>query len=140
MAESLFAEEPQIQVHQISAERGKSPEYWSIGWRVHNAGVSTIQLLGVRLPHGQFKSAELRFEPAIDLPSGMAGNFTIAVRCHEPQGLVTENAFLIFQSVWLADAWRIFVRIRVIVDAKGVPETRIESITTQRVGFSRVQS
>jgi hypothetical protein len=50
---------------------------------------------------------------------------------------VTENAFIIFQVIWSGEACRIFVRIRVLVNGRGEPETRVELITTQKVGFSR---
>ena len=111
-----------------------------MGWQVQNAGGNRLQVLAVRLPHGQFKSEGLRFEPTIDLESGKEINFAIVVRCHEPPGLVTENAFLIFQVEFLAESWRVFVRVQVIVDAEGTPVASVASITTQKVGFSGVQS
>ena len=43
---------------------------------------------------------------------------------------------MIFYVSWLSASWRIFVRVRVEVDAQLAPEAAVESITTQRVGFS----
>ena len=55
-------------------------------------------------------------------------------------GLVTENAFVIFNVNWSDEPWRIFVRIRVTMNLDGRPETETEAITTQRVGFSGITS
>ena len=76
--------------------------------------------------------------PRCNLSSGETAQFQTSVRCDEPPGLVTENAFVIFTVDRLAVAWRIFVRIRVVVSLEGVPETTTELITTQKVGFSGV--
>jgi hypothetical protein len=62
----------------------------------------------------------------------------MSVACNEPAGAVIENGFLILSVEWLDKQWRIFVRLRVIINEEGVPETATELITTQRVGFSGV--
>jgi hypothetical protein len=49
---------------------------------------------------------------------------------------VVENAFLILRVLWRDRPWRIFARLRVVVDQHGVPENRTEVVTTQPVGFS----
>ncbi len=105
-----------------------------------NVAAGPIGLLTVRLPHGQFKSEELKFEPAAELAPGEERDFAVLVRCDEAPGLVTENAFLIFYAVWLNQPWRIFVRIRVMVNSEREPEAAVELITTQQVGYSGVQS
>jgi hypothetical protein len=97
-----------------------------------------LELRAVRLPHGQFKSAERRFEPAIGLAAKQDAQFQAFVHCDEPAGLVTENAFLIFQVVRIDERWRIFVRVRVTANSAGTPAATTEWITTQRVGFSEV--
>ena len=111
-----------------------------MGWTITNTGAGSIVVVSVHLPHGQFKSGEHRFEPALDLAPGEGQQFQLAVRCEEPPGLVTENAFVIFSVIWLGEAWRIFVRIRVVINDQGTPETATELITTQKVGFSGVIS
>ena len=58
------------------------------------------------------------------------------VLCPESPETVVENAFVIFSAVWLESPWRIFARLRVVVDAEGKPTTLTESITTQQVGFA----
>jgi hypothetical protein len=132
--------EPQIVVTQVSAERRGVMECWSIDWLVENKSANILHILAVRLPHGQFKSDERRFDPALDLSAGERKQFQTFVHCDEPAGLVTENAFVIFSVNWLGEPWRVFVRLRVTVTADGRPQTAAELITTQRVGFSGVDS
>lgn len=131
---------PAIGLQQIAAEQPGATACWSIIWRLTNKGDGLLKVLAVRIPHGQFKGEELRFEPPIELLPGKSDQFHVAVRCDEPTGLVTENAFIIFSVIWSGDPWRVFVRLRVTVTADGRPETATESITTQRVGFSGVDS
>jgi hypothetical protein len=131
---------PLIALQQESIEPGEGTGLWNVQWRVENVGADPFELLTVRLPHGQFKSGEHRFEPATELRSGEQTRFHLTVRCDEPEGLVTENAFLIFHVVWFGETWRIFFRIRVVAGPKGEPETGVELITTQKVGFSGIAS
>jgi hypothetical protein len=139
-AQSDRENSPQIVLTQVSAKRKGVKECWSIDWLVENQGTDPLKILAARLPHGQFKSEEYGFEPALDLAPGESNQFKVSVGCNEPAGLVTENAFVIFKAIWLSEPWRIFVRLRVMVTADGRPETATELITTQRVGFSGVDS
>jgi hypothetical protein len=123
---------------QVSVEPEEGRGNWKILWRIANLNSQPLELRAVRLPHGQFKSAEQRFSPAIHLAPDDSAEFEVSVSCDEPAGLVTENAFLIFQVVRLDERWRIFTRVRVTVDAIGTPVATTELITTQRVGFSGV--
>jgi hypothetical protein len=129
---------PAISLRQGATNRAEVHGQWLIGWEVLNHAAEPITIVAVRLPHGQFKSAEQHFMPALQLSPGKGARFQTSVRCDEPLGLVTENAFVIFTVDRLAVAWRIFVRIRVVVSLEGVPETTTELITTQKVGFSGV--
>jgi hypothetical protein len=131
---------PEIVLRQLAAERDGLTKYWSIAWAIVNKGTDSLEISAVRLPHGQFKSDEHRFDPPLDLATGASRQFNVCVSCEEPVGLVTENAFVIFAARWSGEAWRIFVRIRVIVNAAGKPETETQLITTQQVGFSGVAS
>jgi hypothetical protein len=131
--------EPQISLVQNSVERNDTPARWRIGWSVQNLGADPIRILAVRLPHGQFKSEELGFDPPVDLAPGEGRRFSTLVRCDEPPGLVTENAFVIFQANWRGVPWRIFVRLRIVVNGKGGPNATTELITTQEVGFTGVK-
>jgi hypothetical protein len=107
---------------------------------VENRGAKRLQILAARLPHGQFKSEELLFAPPLELLPGQGDTFQVSVRCDGPTGPVTENAFVIFQAIWLRESWRIFARIRVVIDPDGRPTATTESITTQKIGFSGVRS
>ncbi|HEU4344008.1 MAG TPA: hypothetical protein VFU31_20830, partial [Candidatus Binatia bacterium] len=131
---------PLIALQQESIEPGEGTGLWNAEWRLENVGADPFELLTVRLPHGQFKSDEYRFEPATELRSGEQIRFHVTVRCHEPEGLVTENAFLIFHVIRSGESWRIFVRIRVVAGLKGKPGTEVELITTQKAGFSGMTS
>src|SRR5439155_26698644 len=132
--------EPQIAVKQVTAECDETIGCWNISWLVRNLARYPMRIQSVRLPHGQFKSEERRFEPAMDLNGGEEVQFRTLVRCDEPSGLVTENAFVIFYVIWRGEPCRIFVRLRVVVNSDGKPETATELITTQKVGFSGVSS
>jgi hypothetical protein len=109
-----------------------------VTWEVRNTGAKPLRLASVRLPHGQFKAAEKQFAPLLELRPGSAGRFHTVVYCNEEEGRVTENAFLIFDAIWLGEQWRIFVRVCVVVNEHGKPASAVERITTQKVGFSGV--
>jgi hypothetical protein len=109
---------------------------WRIVWQLQNVGKGELRINSVRLPHGQFKADEQRFEPPIILESGASEEFESAVRCTDPAGLVTENAFVILYAIWLNGVWRIYARIRVTINTETQPEAVTESITYQKAGFS----
>ena len=134
--ESAQSAAPQIALNQISVGAQEGKGNWKILWRVANVNSQPLELCAVRLPHGQFKAAKQRFRPALTLAPKQATRFDAVVRCDEPAGLVTKNAFLIFQAVRFGERWRILARVRVIVNSRGEPATKTELITSQKVGFS----
>src|SRR5574341_1711337 len=121
--QSSVERNPKIELEQTAAQRQSVGGRWLVTWRIRNTAAHSLRVVSVRLPHGQYKAEEEHFEPALLLSAGEQANFETRVRCDEPPGLVTENAFLIFQALWLDEAWRIFVRIRVTVNADVEPET-----------------
>jgi hypothetical protein len=131
---------PEIALSQLAAEPNGETGYWSIDWLVENRAAHPLQVLAVRLPHGQFRCKERAFEPPLDFKVGEKREIHTLVGCDEPPSMVTENAFAIFDVLWLDEPWRIFVRLRVVVNSAGKPKAAIESITTQKVGFSGVSS
>jgi hypothetical protein len=131
---------PSIALRQMFVERNGEMECWNIAWRIENRAREPVKIVSARLPHGQFKSEEIRFEPPLDLSPGASEQFQISVRCHEPSGLVTDNAFVIFHAIWLSEPWRIFARVRVAVDADDKPAATTQSVTTQKVGFSGINA
>ena len=129
--------EPTLALRQVALARDAAAKVWNIRWQVDNLGGDALEIYTVRLPHGQFRSDEQRFAPPLELAGGESKEFQSLVHCQEPAGLVTENAFAIFNCQWRGEAWRILVRLRVTVKANGEPETATELITTQKIGFSR---
>jgi hypothetical protein len=126
---------PSVEVAQVSVNSGGAG-YWKVGWQVQNTGTDLLRINAVLLPHGQFKAAEQRLDPPLELEPGIAAEFNTLVYCNEPTGLVTENAFIIFAARWREQKWRIFVRLRIVVNAEGQPRSATELVTTQKVGFS----
>lgn len=129
---------PDIALRQTTVARNRVLRCWNIGWQIKNRAGHPLRIDAVRSPHGQYKAEEQKFAPPLNLGSGQQTSFAIPVHCDEPEGLVTENAFLIFHVLWLGEAWRIFARIRVAVNSKGEPHGRVKLVTTQQVGFSGV--
>jgi hypothetical protein len=127
---------PTIDIEQVSVSASGVINVWVVEWRIANNRAGTIVILSARLPHGQFKSHEQRFDPPLKLDQGGKIIFRALVHCNEPPGLVTENAFIIFEVLWFEEMWRLFVRIRVVVKANGEPQSAVELITTQKAGFS----
>ena len=109
---------------------------WICTWRIRNLGQEPLQLLAAGLPHSRFRSEEQELSPPPTLFPGEATRLALVVACSEPPGTLVENAFLILQVLWREQPWRIFARLRVVVDQHGVPENSTEVITTQPVGFS----
>jgi hypothetical protein len=139
-ARTVVEAAPEIALRQGAMARDDGPGDWRVAWIIENKSARTLEILAARLPHSQFKADEIRFVPALHLAPKERGQFEVCVKCHEPVGLVTENAFVIFSVIWSGEAWRIFVRIRVVVGCDGKPETATELITSHKVGFSGVTS
>lgn len=127
-------------MRQLSARRAGAAGQWRIRWQIDNPGADALSINSVRVPHGQFKADEQSLVPPLVLPAGGIVEFISHVHCDEPAGLVTENAFVIFHCQWRGKPWRIFIRIRVTVTDEGVPETAVELVTTQQVGFSGISN
>ena len=135
---NLSDDEPKIAVDELRRNREVGNGPWLFSWRIQNLTDRSIKFLAARCPHGQFRSAERFFDPALQAAAGKAATIEMPVRCDEPAGSVIENGFLILLVEWLDKQWRIFVRLRVIINEAGEPETATELITTQRAGFSGV--
>jgi hypothetical protein len=131
-------DEPKITVEEIRRSGEVESGRWWFGWRIQNLTEQPISFLTARCPHGQFRSEERFFDPPLQAVAGKTATIEMSVRCDEEAGAVIENGFLILLVEWLDKKWRIFVRLRVIINQQGEPETATELITTQRVGFSGV--
>jgi hypothetical protein len=109
---------------------------WLCTWRVKNLSQEPLQLLTAGLPHSRFRSEEQELSPPPKLLLGESARLTLAVTCREPAGTVVENAFLILRALWRERPWRIFARLRVVLDQHSMPENCTEVVTTQPIGFS----
>ena len=97
-----------------------------------------MSLLSARLPHGKFKAEERKFGLALKVAAQDHCIVDLAVACEEPPNTIVDNAFLILLVNWQENQWRFFVRLRIMVNERGQPQTTTESITVQQVGFSGV--
>jgi hypothetical protein len=131
---------PKISAEQVRRNREVGSDHWLFGWRIQNLTEQPIRVLAARCPHGQFRSEERFFEPPLQAAAGKSTTIEMSVRCDELAGAVIENGFLILLVEWLDKHWRIFVRLRVIINEEKRPETLSELITTQQVGFSGISS
>jgi hypothetical protein len=129
---------PRVAVEELRRSRGVENSRWRFEWRIQNLTEQAISFLAARCPHGQFRSEERFFDPPLYAAAGSNATIEMPVLCDEPAGAVVENAFLILTTEWREDKWRIFVRLRVMIDEDGIPGTVAALITTQRVGFSRI--
>jgi len=135
-----MAVEPQVELTQTKAERDRVSGQWRIVWTLKNLARHPLYVTSVRFPHQLFKSPELTFEPPRDLNEHAETEFEQLIQCDSVPGLVTQNAFAIFYATWLGTVWRIFVRLKVIVNVDGSPRATTELITAQKAGFSGVES
>ena len=129
---------PKLAVKQAGLTRDHAAARWGIVWQIVNTGTVPFAIQSLKLPHGQFKTDDYKFDPVINLSPGAMREIQTWVRCDEPQGLVTENGFLLFELNCGGADWRVFVRIRVVVNERQEPHARVAWITHQRVGYSGV--
>jgi len=131
-------ENPSIAVDQVEPSRSENSGRWLLKWRVRNVTETPMSLLSVRLPHGKFKAEERKFGTALKVAAQDHFIVDLAVACEEPPNTIVDNAFLILLVSWQENQWRFFVRLRIMVNEQGQPQTITESITVQQVGFSGV--
>ena len=105
---------------------------WRVRWRVTNVGDDHIRLVAVRAPHSRFRS-----DP-VDLNIVVTDNAVIdqTLRIEAAPGEEIENAFVIFVVVKDKETWRVLFRVRVRMDAEGMPAPTVEATSTHRVGFA----
>lgn len=123
---------PRLVVEPASVTRA-APGRWKIRWKITNEG-GAVHLSQIAAPHGQFRSADFAID--VDLPTGGSFEPQLEISCAEPAGQEIENTFLILTGEAGEKTWRILARMRVRVDAGGVPHPVTERIDAQEVGFS----
>lgn len=134
----VVSEESSIGVEQVERSRIPDREGWLFRWLVRNQTERAMRLVSVRVPHGKFKAEESKFVPLVELAPKDSFLVEVAVTCDEPPNTTVENAFLILLVDWQESKWRFFVRLQIRINQQGEPDTKTESITAQRVGFSGV--
>ena len=134
----VVSEEPSIGVEQAERSRIPDREGWLFRWLVRNQIERAMRLVSVRVPHGKFKAEESKFLAPVEIGAKNSFVLEVAVTCEQPPETVIENAFLILLVDWQESKWRFFVRLQIRINQQGEPDTKTESITAQRVGFSGV--
>ena len=106
---------------------------WRTTWRIANTEPDAVRVVAAIAPHSQFRG-----ETSLDREIRGKGStqFSLVVRTAGAAGSEIENAFVIVQVQRGEERWRFLARLRVPLGDAGRPEPRIETVTSQRVGFS----
>ena len=105
---------------------------WRVRWRVTNVGTDHVRLVAVRAPHSRFRSDSIDLNVVVIESAGIDQT----LRVEAAPGEEIENAFVIFVVVKDKETWRVLFRIRVRVNAEGIPAPIVEAMSTHRVGFA----
>lgn len=127
---------PRLLIESASCRATATPARWLVAWSVQNLGQEPFEVLSTWLPHDKFSSGQHTITPPVRLLPQESTLLELPVVCHEPPESVVENAFVILRMRCLGQAWRAFVRLRVVVDTTGTPRHVCESVTLHPVGFS----
>jgi hypothetical protein len=123
---------PRLTVAPVGAAK-RDGEGWRTTWRITNAEPNPVRIVAAIAPHSQFRG-----EASLDREIRGKGSteFSLAVRTVGAAGSEIENAFVIVQVQRGDERWRVLARLRVGLGDEGKPQPRIETVTSQRVGFS----
>ena len=136
MVEPSDAPSPRLLVESLSTLRRSDAGLWLVSWRIQNREDSAVDVLSTWLPHDHFWSERRDFVTSLRLAPEGAVDLQVAVSCNDKPGTVVENAFLVLRLTHKEQMWRAFVRLRIAVDAAGVPQHTCEAVTVHEVGFS----
>jgi hypothetical protein len=124
---------PRVHIRPIGvAER--DGETWRVNWAIANHEPLGVRVALINAPHSQFRSDPTRLD--VLLHEGASTIVPLRVRVAGAPGSDIENAFVILTIDHAARQWRFLVRVRVTIASTAAPVLRVETITTQRVGFS----
>jgi hypothetical protein len=129
--------EPKVSVEQSSLARGAKTGIWVLTWKVINLSPEPLTIVAARLPHSLFRSPERRLSPGCKILPDRSADLACSVECTGAPGQSVENAFMILHVTWLDQPWRVFARLRVVINDQGAPHCVTELVTVQRVGFSQ---
>ena len=126
--------QPRIELEGMGCRPTRLPFNWTCSWRIRNLDDAPAKILTTWLPHDQFISENLEYQPPLDLPALGFTDLEMVVRCSEEAGTVIENAFVILRVAFRSREWRVFARQQVRVDNQGAPQATCQSVTCQPVG------
>jgi hypothetical protein len=114
------------------ARRVSSTE-WSIDWAIGNQSNAPLALYDVRIPHDQFRGADISLEPPVLIPPADTGVVTSSVTYAEQPGSTLTYPFIIIQASWQGLTLRLFGRLRVKADERGAPHPICEAVTVRAI-------
>lgn len=125
-------EAPRLTIAPVGAAK-REGEGWRTTWRIANSEPDAVHVIAAIAPHSQFRG-----ETSLDREIRAKGStqFSLVVRTAGAAGSEIENAFVIVQVQRGDERWRFLARLRVPLGDEGKPQPRIETVTSQRVGFS----
>ena len=123
---------PLLTIAPVGAAK-RDGEGWRTTWRITNTEPDPVQIVAAIAPHSQFRG-----EASLDREIRGKGSteFSLVVRTAGAAGSEIENAFVILHVQRGDERWRVLARLRVPLGDEGKPQPRIETVTSQRVGFS----
>jgi hypothetical protein len=123
---------PRLTIEPLGIAK-RDGEGWRTTWRVANPEPDSVRIVAVVAPHSQFRG-----ETSLDreIRGKASTQFSLVVRTLGAIGSEIENAFVILLVEKGEDRWRILARLRVALEEGARPRPRVETVTTQRVGFS----
>jgi hypothetical protein len=123
---------PRLSIAPVGAAK-REGEGWRTTWRIANTEPEAVRIVAAIAPHSQFRG-----ETSLDREIRGKGSteFSLVVRTVGAVGSEVENAFVIVQVQRGDERWRFLARLRVPLGDAGKPQPRIETVTSQRVGFS----
>ena len=123
---------PRLSIAPVGVAK-REGEGWRTTWRIANSEPEAVRIVAAIAPHSQFRG-----ETSLDRELRAKGSteFSLVVRTAGAVGSEVENAFVIVQVQRGDERWRFLARLRVPLGDAGKPQPRIETVTSQRVGFS----
>lgn len=123
---------PRLTIAPMGAAK-RDGDGWRTTWRIANMEPDAVRVVAALAPHPQFCG-----ETTLDREIRGSGDtqFSLVVRTVGAPRSEIENAFVIVQIQRGDERWRLLARLRVPLGDDGKPQPRIETVTSQRVGFS----
>ena len=126
------ASAPRLSIAPIGVAK-REGEGWRTTWSITNSEADAVRIVAAIAPHPQFRG-----ETALDreIRGKASTQFSLVVQTVGDAGSEVDNAFVVVQVERGEVRWRFLARLRVPLGDAGKPQPRIETITSQRVGFS----